>query len=98
MRPACRSHAKAAALNSSYAGFPTRDLGFNLALAANAEHLAEVLHHLRDLSPSLEQADLARRLYEQATAADPDNAHWRNRPDDDVGADRQSALGPGPGR
>ncbi len=62
--------------NSSYAGFPTRDLGFNLALAANAEHLAQVLHHLRDLSPSLEQANLARRLYEQATAADPSNSHW----------------------
>jgi len=68
---------KGAALNSSYAGFPTRDLGFNLALAANAEHLAGVLHHLRDLSPSLQQANLARRLYEQATAADPGNAHWR---------------------
>jgi eukaryotic-like serine/threonine-protein kinase len=68
---------KGAALNSSYAGFPTRDLGFNLALAANAEHLAEVLHHLRDLSPSLQQANLARRLYEQATAADPNNSHWR---------------------
>jgi tetratricopeptide (TPR) repeat protein len=68
---------KAAALVSSYAGFPTRDLGFTVALAANAEDVAAALHHLGDLSASLQQANLARRLYEQATAADPVIAHWR---------------------
>ncbi len=68
---------KGAALNSSYAGLPTRDLGFSEAAAQNAQRLADALHHLGDLSVSLEQADLARRLYEQATGADPDRAHWR---------------------
>ena len=68
---------KAAALNSSCAGFPTRDLGFTVALAGNANGLATTLHHLGDLSASLQQAELARRLLEHATGANPDTADWR---------------------
>jgi tetratricopeptide (TPR) repeat protein len=67
---------QAAALNSSYAGFPTRDLGFTVALAANAGNLSTTLKHLGDLSAALQQAELARRLYEQAAGADPDTVHW----------------------
>jgi tetratricopeptide (TPR) repeat protein len=69
---------QAAALNSSYAGVPTRDLGFTVALAQTAGGLADTLHHLGDLSASLQQADLARRLYGQATGADPDTVRWRS--------------------
>jgi hypothetical protein len=69
---------KAAALNSSYAGFPTRDLGFTVVIAGNADELAAELHHLGDFSTSLQQADLAGRLYEQAVGADPAGVHWRH--------------------
>jgi len=68
----------AAALNASYAGFPTRDVGFTAALAGNALGLAVVLNQLGDLSGALEQAGLARRLFERATGADPDNGRWRS--------------------
>jgi tetratricopeptide (TPR) repeat protein len=68
---------KAAELTSNYAAFPTRDLGFTAALAGNASHLATALKHLGDPSASLEQANLARRLYEQAGRADPDNVQRR---------------------
>jgi tetratricopeptide (TPR) repeat protein len=68
---------QAAALTSSCAGFPTGDLGFTVALAGNAVRLAATLQHLGDLSASLEQANLARRLYEQAVGADPDSVDWR---------------------
>jgi tetratricopeptide (TPR) repeat protein len=68
---------QAAALSSSYAGVPTRDLGFTVAVAQNAGGLATTLDHLGDLSASLEQADLARRLYEQASGAEPGSGQWR---------------------
>src|SRR5262249_23080176 len=67
---------QAAALNSSCARFPTRGLGFTLALAANAASLAGPLKHPGEHSADLQQADLARRLYERAAEADPDSVHW----------------------
>jgi tetratricopeptide (TPR) repeat protein len=68
---------QAAALTASCAGFPTRDLGFTVALANSAVGLAAILQHLEDLSASLQQGNLARRLYEQAVGADPESVDWR---------------------
>jgi tetratricopeptide (TPR) repeat protein len=67
---------QAAALTSSCAGFPMRDLGFTVTVATRALDLAATLQHLGDLSAALQQSNLALHLFERASAAEPSSAQW----------------------
>lgn len=67
---------QAAALASRYAAFPSRDLGFMTQVGRHSLSIAGLLNQLGDAGTSLQQAEQARRLFEESHRAVPDEL-WR---------------------
>jgi predicted Ser/Thr protein kinase len=68
---------QAAVLTSRYAALPSRDLGLLVRLGECSENLSAVLNQLKDPASSLQQAELVRRLFEEASRAAPRDLRCR---------------------